>query len=82
MILQTTFDSPRGLEPVVLDLLGMGKGSAWVNGNNIGRYWPSYYADDNGCNSTCDYRGAYSGDKCPWNCGNSTQRWYVHKSAI
>ncbi|EEF46240.1 conserved hypothetical protein [Ricinus communis] len=28
----------------------MGKGFAWVNGNNIGRYWPSFLAE-NGFNT-------------------------------
>ncbi|KAF8098599.1 hypothetical protein N665_0263s0028 [Sinapis alba] len=33
-----TFKAPFGNNPVVVDLLGLGKGTAWVNGNNIGRY--------------------------------------------
>ncbi|TKY46213.1 Beta-galactosidase protein [Spatholobus suberectus] len=73
---KTTFRTPVGTDPVVLDLKGLGKGQAWVNGNNIGRYWPSYLASDNGCSSTCDYRGTYSSNKCTTNCGNPTQRWY------
>ncbi|XP_017702106.2 beta-galactosidase 11-like [Phoenix dactylifera] len=36
------FDMPRGNDPVALDMTGMGKGLAWVNGNCIGRYWVSY----------------------------------------
>ncbi|XP_058106161.1 beta-galactosidase 11-like isoform X5 [Magnolia sinica] len=36
------FDAPHGNEPVALDLSSMGKGQAWVNGENIGRYWVSY----------------------------------------
>ncbi|XP_027357220.1 beta-galactosidase 15-like [Abrus precatorius] len=44
--------SPIGIRPVVVDLKGLGKGQAWVNGNNIGRYWPSYLAEENGCSST------------------------------
>ncbi|WCJ28381.1 Beta-galactosidase [Euphorbia peplus] len=74
---QANFKAPLGNEPVVLDLLGMGKGYAWVNGNNIGRYWPSYLADESGCsNEECDYRGPYENNKCVYNCGKPTQRWY------
>ncbi|KAA8516637.1 hypothetical protein F0562_016857 [Nyssa sinensis] len=73
---KTSFEAPLGNDPIVLDLLGLGKGIAWVNGHNIGRYWPSYNADENGCSSTCDYRGAYSNSKCLSNCGESSQRWY------
>ncbi|KAJ1378444.1 Glycoside hydrolase, family 35 [Sesbania bispinosa] len=73
---KTTFKSPIGNDPVVADLRGLGKGQAWVNGNNIGRYWPSYLADENGCNSTCDYRGAYTSNKCVTKCGRPSQRWY------
>ncbi|CAK7336546.1 unnamed protein product [Dovyalis caffra] len=73
---KTTFKAPLGTDPVALDLLGMGKGLAWVNGNSIGRYWPSYIAED-GCSlDTCDYRGSYDNNKCVYNCGNPTQRWY------
>ncbi|KAK7315626.1 hypothetical protein VNO77_34192 [Canavalia gladiata] len=70
------FKTPIGTDPVVVDLKGLGKGQAWVNGNNIGRYWPSYLANENGCSSTCDYRGAYSSNKCLTKCGKPTQRWY------
>ncbi|XP_052173349.1 beta-galactosidase-like [Diospyros lotus] len=73
---KTTFKAPMGDDPVVLDLLGMGKGIAWVNGFNIGRYWPSYFADDNGCDFKCDYRGTYGSNKCLTGCGESSQRWY------
>ncbi|KAL9370086.1 hypothetical protein Peur_041285 [Populus x canadensis] len=64
------------IDPVVVDLLGMGKGLAWVNGNNIGRYWPSFIAEGD-CNlEPCDYRGSYDSSKCLSNCGHPTQRWY------
>ncbi|OMO67150.1 hypothetical protein CCACVL1_20761 [Corchorus capsularis] len=72
---KTSFQAPLGSEPVVVDLQGMGKGHAWVNGNSIGRYWPSQIADADGCN-TCDYRGGYSDSRCRSNCGNPSQRWY------
>ncbi|OMO87871.1 hypothetical protein CCACVL1_08712 [Corchorus capsularis] len=75
---KTTFRAPPGTEPVVVDLLGMGKGHAWVNRNSIGRFWPSEIADKNGCDVECDYRGLYVQDstKCLTNCGNPSQRWY------
>ncbi|CAH9077021.1 unnamed protein product [Cuscuta europaea] len=74
---KTTFSAPVGSDPVVVDLLGLGKGIAWVNGNNLGRYWPSYLAEDNGCSlDPCDYRGSYTNEKCVTNCGQPTQRWY------
>ncbi|KAK9096099.1 hypothetical protein Sjap_021596 [Stephania japonica] len=40
---KTTFDAPQGEEPVALNLSSMGKGEAWINGQSIGRYWPSFY---------------------------------------
>ncbi|CAK7352366.1 unnamed protein product [Dovyalis caffra] len=73
---KTTFARPSGTEPVVVDLLGMGKGHAWVNGHSISRFWPTQIADAKGCSDTCDYRGNYNGDKCVTNCGNPSQRWY------
>ncbi|XP_068665550.1 beta-galactosidase 9 [Aristolochia californica] len=71
---KTFFDSPKGDEPVGLDLGSMGKGQVWVNGHNIGRYW-SKVAPKEGCHS-CDYRGAYNQNKCATNCGKLTQNWY------
>ncbi|CAK7352364.1 unnamed protein product [Dovyalis caffra] len=73
---KTTFQAPSGTEPVVVDLQGMGKGHAWVNGNSLGRFWPTETADPNGCDGKCDYRGKYKDSKCLSNCGNPTQRWY------
>lgn len=43
---QTVFNAPAGDAPVALNLGSMGKGEAWVNGNSIGRYWPSYRSPD------------------------------------
>ena len=37
--LRTTFVRPAGESPVALDLTGMTKGLAWVNGRCLGRYW-------------------------------------------
>ncbi|GFY98543.1 beta-galactosidase 15 [Actinidia rufa] len=74
---KTTFKAPLGTDPVVLNLQGMGKGLAWVNGQSIGRYWPSFIAEEDGCsNEACDYRGAYQNNKCVSNCGQPTQIWY------
>ncbi|XP_059635690.1 beta-galactosidase-like isoform X2 [Cornus florida] len=74
---KTTFQAPSGKDPVVVDLQGMGKGHAWVNGQSIGRYWPTFLAPKVGCNATCDYRGYYNNTaRCMTNCGNPTQRWY------
>ncbi|KAF9688768.1 hypothetical protein SADUNF_Sadunf01G0022500 [Salix dunnii] len=73
---KSSFKAPLGTDPVVVDLLGLGKGLAWVNGNSIGRYWPSFIAED-GCSlDPCDYRGSYDNNKCVTNCGKPTQRWY------
>ncbi|KAF3450936.1 hypothetical protein FNV43_RR07025 [Rhamnella rubrinervis] len=73
---RASFKAPSGTDPVVVDLKGMGKGQAWVNGHSIGRFWPSMLADENGCSDTCDYRGEYKAEKCVTNCGNPSQRWY------
>ncbi|KAJ8899759.1 hypothetical protein K2173_019459 [Erythroxylum novogranatense] len=73
---KTTFKAPTGEDPVVVDLLGLGKGMAWVNGHSIGRYWPSYMTSEDGCIGECDYRGKYNPSKCRTNCGKSSQRWY------
>ncbi|KAL1146145.1 hypothetical protein V6Z11_A11G351800 [Gossypium hirsutum] len=74
---KTTFKAPLGNKPVVVDLLGLGKGMAWVNGHSLGRYWPSYIANKKLCKTeTCDYRGRYSDSKCVSKCSEPTQRWY------
>ncbi|KAI3996224.1 hypothetical protein MKX01_026692 [Papaver californicum] len=73
---KTTFKAPSGSDAVVVDLKGMGKGHAWVNGKSIGRFWPSFIADNDGCAETCDYRGSYSDQKCVSKCGEPSQRWY------
>lgn len=74
---KTTFKTPLGQDPVVLDLQGLGKGFAWVNGRNIGRYWPSYLAKEDGCKTEkCDYRGEYNNNKCIYGCGEPSQRFY------
>ncbi|KAJ6421070.1 hypothetical protein OIU84_028446 [Salix udensis] len=73
---KTTFTAPLGTDPVVVDLLGLGKGVAWVNGFDIGRYWPKQLAPEEGCEVECDYRRTYSPSSCQSNCGKPSQRWY------
>ncbi|KAF8396486.1 hypothetical protein HHK36_018109 [Tetracentron sinense] len=73
---KTTFKPPLGTDPVVVNLEGMNKGHAWVNGQSIGRFWPSFRADEDGCSDTCDYRGQYDNTKCVTNCGQPSQIWY------
>ncbi|KAG2589163.1 hypothetical protein PVAP13_5NG388905 [Panicum virgatum] len=59
---KTTFAAPAGEEAVVVDLLGLNKGAAWVNSNSLGRYWPSYTAAEmDGCH-VCDYRGEFKAE--------------------
>ncbi|KAL2326177.1 hypothetical protein Fmac_025235 [Flemingia macrophylla] len=70
------FKAPSRANPVVVDLQGMGKGQAWVNGLSIGRYWTSSISDTNECSDTCDYHGKDTIDKCNTNCGSPSQRWY------
>lgn len=69
------FSTPKGTDPVAIDLGSMGKGQAWVNGHLIGRYW-SLVAPESGCSSSCYYPGAYNERKCQSNCGMPTQNWY------
>ncbi|WJX36395.1 hypothetical protein P8452_24277 [Trifolium repens] len=73
---KTTFKTPEGNDSVVLDLLGLTKGQAWINGHSIGRYWPTMIADTNGCSKKCDYRGSYGADKCLSGCGKPSHRFY------
>ncbi|XP_021865439.2 beta-galactosidase 15-like [Spinacia oleracea] len=74
---KTTFEPPLGTEPVIVDLSGMGKGEAFVNGISIGRFWQTYLAGNDGCDlKACDYRGQYDNNKCVFNCGKSVQTEY------
>jgi len=57
-----------------LDLGSMGKGMAYVNGRNIGRYWN--ITAEGSCQPECDYRGNYNEGKCHVGCGEPTQRYY------
>ncbi|KAI7988966.1 Beta-galactosidase 8 [Camellia lanceoleosa] len=54
----------------------MGKGEAWVNGQSIGRYWPTNNASSGGCTNSCNYRGPYNSNKCLKNCGKPSQQLY------
>ncbi|XP_053623544.1 beta-galactosidase isoform X2 [Plodia interpunctella] len=42
LLFEGTFTIPSGLNPLdtYLDTTGWGKGYIWVNGHNLGRYWP------------------------------------------
>ncbi|KAJ3682655.1 hypothetical protein LUZ60_015228 [Juncus effusus] len=73
---KTQFEAPAGNDPVAIDFSGMGKGEAWVNGQSIGRFWPTYTAPLNGCSGSCNYRGAYGSSKCLKNCGKPSQQLY------
>ncbi|CAN0838935.1 unnamed protein product [Linum grandiflorum] len=71
---KATFNAPSGNEPLALDMISMGKGQVWINGQSIGRYWPAYKAQGN-CGN-CNYAGYFTEKKCLSNCGQPTQRWY------
>ncbi|KAK7335881.1 hypothetical protein VNO80_27992 [Phaseolus coccineus] len=71
---KTTFDAPAGTAPLALDMDSMGKGQVWLNGQNLGRFWPAYKAS--GACDHCDYAGTYNENKCRSNCGEASQRWY------
>ncbi|XP_043710768.1 beta-galactosidase-like [Telopea speciosissima] len=76
---KTSFKAPLGNDPVVVDLLSMGKGHAWVNGHSIGRFWPTMISkapQGFDCTETCDYRGEFTDKKCMIDCGLPSQRWY------
>ncbi|XLR36476.1 hypothetical protein HN51_045828 [Arachis hypogaea] len=70
-------DAPSGDEPIGLDMLHMGKGLAWLNGEEIGRYWArNSEFEEKDCVQECDYRGKFLPDKCDTDCGKPTQKWY------
>ncbi|CAK9153429.1 unnamed protein product [Ilex paraguariensis] len=54
----------------------MGKGLAWLNGEEIGRYWLRTSSVHDECVHECDYRGKFIPNKCSTGCGEPTQRWY------
>ncbi|KAF8027468.1 hypothetical protein BT93_E0389 [Corymbia citriodora subsp. variegata] len=69
-------DPPTCDEPVGLDMIHMGKGLAWLNGQPIGIYWPRLASFDIPCVKECEYRGTFKPDKCITGCGEPSQRWY------
>ncbi|WCJ39535.1 Beta-galactosidase [Euphorbia peplus] len=71
---KTTFNAPAGNSPLALDMGSMGKGQVWINGQSVGRFWPSYKAT--GSCGFCNYAGTYNEKKCLTNCGEASQRWY------
>ncbi|MED6155821.1 Beta-galactosidase 8 [Stylosanthes scabra] len=73
---KTNFAAPTGSNPVAIDFTGMGKGEAWVNGQSIGRFWPTSAAPNGVCSDSCNYRGPYTSNKCQTNCGNPSQTLY------
>lgn len=75
---KTNFDAPTGNNPIAIDFTGMGKGEAWVNGQSIGRYWPTYVSPTSnaGCTDSCNFRGTFKADKCLKNCGKPSQQLY------
>ncbi|EFH41127.1 beta-galactosidase 10 [Arabidopsis lyrata subsp. lyrata] len=76
---KVVIDPPSGSEPVGLDMMSMGKGMAWLNGEEIGRYWPRIArksTPNDECVKECDYRGKFMPDKCLTGCGEPSQRWY------
>ncbi|KAK6923727.1 D-galactoside/L-rhamnose binding SUEL lectin domain, partial [Dillenia turbinata] len=72
---KTVVDPPTGDAPIGLDMIHMGKGLAWLNGQEIGRYFP-VKSSTHDCVSECNYRGKFFPDKCRTGCGEPTQRWY------
>ncbi|XP_058097474.1 beta-galactosidase 10 isoform X1 [Magnolia sinica] len=73
---KAVLDAPSGNEPVGLDMIHMGKGQAWLNGEPIGRYWPRSSSIHDECPPKCNYRGKFMPNKCSRGCGEPTQRWY------
>nr|GLL43088.1 beta-galactosidase 8-like isoform X1 [Ipomoea trifida] len=73
---KANFDAPDGDTPLAIDFTGMGKGEAWVNGESIGRYWPTNTASDGACTDSCNYKGPYHETKCLRNCGKPSQTFY------
>lgn len=69
-------NAPPEDDPIGLDMIHMGKGLAWLNGEEIGRYWPRKSSKHDECVQQCDYRGKFSPNKCSTGCGEPSQRWY------
>eukprot|EP00268_Persea_americana_P036741 TRINITY_DN3626_c0_g1_i1.p1 TRINITY_DN3626_c0_g1~~TRINITY_DN3626_c0_g1_i1.p1 ORF type:complete len:855 (+),score=133.65 TRINITY_DN3626_c0_g1_i1:195-2759(+) len=69
-------DAPYGDDPVGLDMIQMGKGQVWLNGEPVRRYWPRTSSIHDECPPKCNYRGKFMPNKCSTGCGEPTQRWY------
>ncbi|KAG5377931.1 hypothetical protein IGI04_025773 [Brassica rapa subsp. trilocularis] len=54
---KTTFKALLENDPVVIDLLGLRKGTTWFNRNNIGHYWPAFISNENGCSENVIIEG-------------------------
>ncbi|KAB5561359.1 hypothetical protein DKX38_006316 [Salix brachista] len=67
------FNSPKGDDPLAVDMSSMGKGQVWINGHSIGRYW-TLYAEGN-CTG-CSYSATFRPARCQLGCGEPTQKWY------
>jgi len=72
---KATFRTPqlKLSDRFALDMKGMNKGSVWINGKQIGRYWLIIGHDE--CKQ-CDYAGPYDPSKCRVGCGDYSQRYY------
>ncbi|CAM8909490.1 unnamed protein product [Rhodiola kirilowii] len=70
---KAVFDAPDGVDPVALDMKGMGKGQIWINAQSLGRYWT---AKANGNCQECSYNQTFRPPRCQVGCGKPTQRWY------
>eukprot|EP00026_Physarum_polycephalum_P003422 Phypoly_transcript_03433.p1 GENE.Phypoly_transcript_03433~~Phypoly_transcript_03433.p1 ORF type:complete len:668 (+),score=82.90 Phypoly_transcript_03433:402-2405(+) len=64
--------NPNDTTGFALDMIGMGKGMAFVNGHMIGRYWMIEGVG----NCTCVWAGGYNDNLCRTNCGLPSQRYY------
>ncbi len=80
----STFSTPPSVlvtSKLALDVgASMGKGSVWINGHMLGRYWDviaeatASQRDCTGCGN--DYIGSFNGDKCRTGCGLPSQQYY------
>ncbi|KAI8549111.1 hypothetical protein RHMOL_Rhmol06G0000800 [Rhododendron molle] len=68
---KTTSDAPSGTIPVALDFTGMEKGEAFVNGQSIGRYWPTYLVV---AQTPAITKALILQNKCLKNCGKPSQQ--------
>jgi len=81
---KANFDVPADVwssgAPLALDLSTTKKGFVWVNGNNLGRYYPTAIAG--GSCAPCDYRGSFNPDKCREGCGAPSQNGIMFRVNI